>query len=143
MATQLTADDARQSLQNHAAVKGDEVRQKYGDIGWGQLLKILADHTVVRYPCEVAFDASALEVGESAFAQARGDAPSDGFTIFVHPHFVDRPQDAICLVLYQLVLVNYGPFASADDAEAFGAAALGISVEDYYQRMCALADQLG
>jgi hypothetical protein len=46
------------------------------------------------------------------------------------------------LVLYQLVLVNYGDFASPDDAEAFGAAALGISREAYYQMVCQAADDV-
>jgi len=45
-------------------------------------------------------------------------------------------------VLYQLVVVNYGEFASADDAEIFGAAVLGLSKEDYYQGVCELADQI-
>jgi hypothetical protein len=39
-------------------------------------------------------------------------------------------------------VVNYGEFASADDAETFGAAALGLSKDDYYQAVCALADEL-
>lgn len=47
------------------------------------------------------------------------------------------------LVLYQLVLVNYGEFASAEDAECFGAAALGMAREEYYQGLCELADQIG
>ena len=46
------------------------------------------------------------------------------------------------LVLYQLVLVNYGEFASAEDAETFGAAVLGISRDEYYQTLCEMADQL-
>jgi hypothetical protein len=46
------------------------------------------------------------------------------------------------LVLYQLVLVNYGEFASPDDAETFGAAALGLAKDDYYHALCALADEL-
>jgi hypothetical protein len=44
------------------------------------------------------------------------------------------------LVLYQLVLVNYGEFASADDAETFGAAVLGFSQPEYYHALCELAD---
>ena len=47
------------------------------------------------------------------------------------------------LVLYQLVLVNYGEFSSADDAETFGAAALGMSKDAYYHRLCELVDLLG
>jgi hypothetical protein len=46
------------------------------------------------------------------------------------------------LVLYQLVLVNYGAFASSDDAETFGAAALGLTKEEYYGTLCRLADGL-
>jgi hypothetical protein len=46
------------------------------------------------------------------------------------------------LVLYQLVLVNYGAFASSDDAETFGAAALGLARDEYYGTLCRLADEL-
>jgi hypothetical protein len=38
--------------------------------------------------------------------------------------------------------VNYGPFASPDDAETFGAAALGLDKDEYYARLCELADQI-
>jgi hypothetical protein len=143
MATQLTADDGRQSMEAHAASKGAEMRNKHGPtIGWGQLLKILSDRTLVRYPCEIVFDAAPLEKNECAHARGKGDLPSDGFTIFVHPFFAAQPPQAVQLVLYQLVIVNYGPFASADDAEALGAAALGISKDEYYQGLCQIADHL-
>jgi hypothetical protein len=142
MATQLTADDARQSLESHAESKGAEMREKYGDLGWGQLLQILRDDTLVRYPCEVIFDANGLIAGECAHAAQKGELPSDGFTIFVHPRFAANPPHALRLVLYQLVVVNYGPFAASSDAEALGAAALGISREQYYSDLCQSADQL-
>jgi hypothetical protein len=47
------------------------------------------------------------------------------------------------LVLYQLVAVNYGEFASADEAETFGAAALGLTRDEYYAVLCAMADEIG
>jgi len=47
-----------------------------------------------------------------------------------------------CLVFYQLVAVNYGEFASPDDAVTFGAAALGLAEADYYRIVCELADRL-
>jgi hypothetical protein len=46
------------------------------------------------------------------------------------------------LILYQLVAVNYGKFASDSDAERFGAAALGMEVDAYYHYICQLADEL-
>jgi hypothetical protein len=144
MAIQLTAEDARQSLNGHVAAKGREIRAKYGPhIGWKELLRILADRACVRYPCEIVFDAGALEPGEFAHPAAKGERPEEGFTMYVHPFFMTQLEHVSGLVLYQLVLVNYGEFASADDAETFGAAALGISRNEYYQILCGLADQVG
>ena len=144
MATTLTAEDARQSLTAHVEAKGIELFVKYGPrLGWGDLPRILADRAQVRYPCEIAFDASPLLPGECAHPVARGAAPEDGFTMCVHPLFMLQLERVPWLVLYQLVAVNYGEFASADDAETFGAAALGLTRDEYYAGLCALADQLG
>ncbi len=137
------AEDAQESLSGHAVYKGEELRAKYGtDIGWEQLHKILEDRTLVRYPCEIEFTAEGLEDGEFAFPQPKGETPEDGFVMRVHPVFQDRPDVVPGLVFYQLVAVNYGPFASADDAEAFGAAALGMDKDEYYRALCGYADEL-
>jgi hypothetical protein len=144
MAIQLTAEDARQSLNGHVAAKGREIRAKYGPhIGWQELLRILEDRACVRYPCEVVFDAGPLQTGEFAFPVAKGARPEDGFQMHVHPFFLTQLERVPGLVLYQLVLVNYGEFASADDAETFGAAALGLSQDEYYAMLCEMADEIG
>jgi hypothetical protein len=143
MATKLTVDDARQSLNAHVAVKGAEIREKYGrGIGWQKLLRLLEDRTFVRYPCEIVFDAAPLETGEFAHPVARGNRPEEGFTMYVHPFFMTQLSLVPALVLYQLVLVNYGEFASPDDAEVFGATALGLTRDEYYATLCAMADQV-
>jgi hypothetical protein len=144
MATQLTAEGAKQSLNAHVAAKGAEIFEKYGPvIGWKQLLQILEDRTVVRYPCELAFDAAFLRPGELAYPAPKDANPEEGFRVCVHPCFMMQLEYVPHIVLYQLVLVNYGEFASADDAETFGAAALGLPKEEYYRRLCQLADELG
>lgn len=144
MSTQLTADDARQSLSAHVAIKGAEIAVKYGPhIGWKELPLILQDRAFVRYPCEIVFDSTQLQPGEFAYPVPKGGKPEDGFAIHVHPVFMTQLQRVAWLVLYQLVLVNYGEFASPADAEIFGAAALGVSQDEYYVALCELADQLG
>jgi hypothetical protein len=144
MPKQLTVDDFKQSLNAHVAAKGEEIHVRYGPhIGWAELQRILNDRAAVRYPCELVFDASALQAGEFAHPIPKGACPEDGFTMFVHPYFMTQLEYVPWLVLYQLVCVNYGEFASADDAETFGAAALGISRDDYYAKLCELADQIG
>ena len=143
MAEHLTEHDARRSLTEHAAEKGAELFAKYGPNICGEdLPRILEDRAFVRDPCDLAFDASMLEPGEFAHPVAKGEQPEDGFTLCIHPVFRDQSDQLPLLVFYQLVLVNYGPFASSDDAEGFGAAALGMDREEYYRAICRLADQL-
>ncbi len=143
MATKLTAEHARQSLRQHVAETGAEIYEKYGPvIGWNELLRLLNDRTCVRYPCDIVFDAAPLNPGEFAYPAAKGNTPDEGFAMHVHPFFITDLKHVPYLVLYQLVVVNYGEFASAEDAEIFGAAALGLSRDDYYATLCGLADQL-
>jgi len=143
MATQLTADDARQSLNAHVGAKGEEIFSKYGPrIGWKELRLILEDRACVRYPCEIVFDGGPLGAGEFAHPLPKGRSPEDGFTMFVRPFFMTQLERVPYLVLYQLMLVNYGEFASADDAETFGASALGISKDDYYAALCEMVDEI-
>ena len=144
MATQLTAEDARQSLTAHVEAKGIEAFVKYGpQIGWGGLQRLLADRAIVRYPCEIVFDASPLLPGEFAHPVQKGDRPEDGFAMHVHPLFALELERVAPAVLYQLVAVNYGEFASADEAETFGAAALGLTRDEYYTLLCAMAEEVG
>jgi hypothetical protein len=139
----LTADDAKQSLSAHVAARGAEIFEKYGPrLGWNELLRLLEDRACVRYPCTVAFGAAPLQPGESAYPKANSGRPEDGFVIHIHPLFKAQLDRVAHLVLYQLVVVNYGEFASADDAETFGAAALGLSREHYYEGLCEMADLL-
>ena len=143
MTTLLTADDFKQSLNTHVAAKGEEIREKYGpEIGWKEMLQVLCDRSVVRYPCEVVFDAAPLLEGEFAHALPNSEDPRDGFKVFVHPFFSLQLERVPHLVFYQLVRVNYGEFASADDAEVFGASALGLSKDEYYGILCGMADDL-
>jgi hypothetical protein len=60
----------------------------------------------------------------------------------VHPHFFAHLDRVPWLVLYQLVALNYGEFASSEDAEMFGAAALGLTRDEYYQVLCEMADEV-
>ena len=138
-----TPADAKRSLNDHVADKGQEIHAKYGPkIGWRELQKIVLDRSVVRYPCEIAFTSEGLNEGEFAYPHPNGEVPEDGFVIRVHPVFMTELPLVPHLVFYQLVAVNYGEFASIDDAETFGASALGIPKEEYYQTICQLADQL-
>ena len=141
MAQKLTLEDAQESLTAHIAAKGAEIHEKYGPrIGWNELHLILENRECTRYPCEIVFSDTALRDGEFAYPVAKTENPEDGFIMQVHPFFSTQPGHVPALVLYQLVLVNYGDFASPTDAEIFGAAVLGIPQEEYYNALCEMAD---
>jgi len=143
MSKQLTADDFKESLNAHVAAKGEEIRERYGtDIGWKELLQILEDRSVVRYPCEIVFDAAPLLEDEFAHAMPNSENPQDGFQIYIHPFFSLQLARVPHMVFYQLVRVNYGEFASPADAEVFGASALGLSQDAYYETLCEIADEI-
>lgn len=143
MAIQLTAEDGRSSLAAHVEAKGAEIFAKYGpEIGWTELQQILQDNACVRYPVEILFEGTALEPGEMAHPVPNGNVPGDGFKLYVNPLLLTDLSRVPAVAFYQLVLVNYGEFASSDDAEAFGAAALGLAREAYYTLLCGIADEL-
>ncbi len=143
MARHLTVADARESLTAHVTARGIEVFMKYGPkIGWAELQGLLADRAYVRYPCEIVFDAGPLMAGEFAHPEPKGETPEAGFTMYVHPAFQGDLAAVPALVLYQLVTVNYGEFAAVDEAESFGAAALGLTRDEYYDLVCELADRV-
>jgi hypothetical protein len=144
MAKQLTIDDAKESLNAHVERKGRELFEKYGPrIGWNEIQQILQDRAFVRYPCEIIFSADVLQEGEFAHpVPIQSDCPDAGFKMYVHPYFSIQLQRVPYLVLYQLVLVNYGDFVSAEDAEIFGSSALGISKEEYYKILCEISDEI-
>jgi hypothetical protein len=143
MPHELTLDDARESLTAHIAAKGAEIHAKYGPrIGWPELSRILADRESVRYPCDLAFDAAPLQPDECAYPVPNGERPEDGFRLCVHPYFSVDPDRVPLLALYQVAAINYGAFASPYDAEAFGAAVLGIPQDEYYASLCAMADEI-
>ena len=144
MEQKLTVEDAKQSLTAHAAEKGVQLREKHGsNLSWKDLQQVLQDRSLVRYPCEVVFDEEGLLPGEMAHPFPRGERPEDGFRLHIRPRYKSQLDGTLPIVLYQLVLVNYGEFAGPADAEAFGAAALGLTTDEYYATMCELADRCG
>src|SRR5436190_11076284 len=102
----LTVEDARQSLTAHAAEKGCQLSEKYGPtLDWKQLLLAIQDRSVVRYPCEVCFEATGLLPDEMAHPFPQGDKPEKGFRLHVRPIYMTDLEGAVAIVLYQLVLI--------------------------------------
>ena len=143
MATKLTLKDGQEAMIAHAMAKGEEIRRRYGpEITSEVLPKILRDETCTRYSTCLVFDAAGIPEGTFGAARPVKNNPGEGYQLFIHPCFQDRPEVLPALTLYHLVTVNYGDFATAETAEAFAAAALGMEREEYYTFVCRLADEV-
>lgn len=140
----LTIEDGKKALLHHAVEKGIALHEKYGNfIDFDTLQLILKDKDFTRYPTRVEFKSQFDEKGLFAFTeQLSTDDPTQGFVIYVHDYFRNKMSDVPALVLYHLVAVNYGDIATSEEAEIFGASALGMKKEEYYQLLCALTDQI-
>ncbi|MEW8508506.1 MAG: hypothetical protein AB2598_17565 [Candidatus Thiodiazotropha sp.] len=129
------------AVSQHALEKAKEIRHRYGtDIDYQVVLNMLDDRKSVRYPVQVRFATTGIEPGMFANTQPVSDNPEDGYTISLHSYFEHRHHDLPALILYQLVLVNYGDLATANDAEIFGATVLGMDRDAYYEHITSLVD---
>ncbi|MCF6313113.1 MAG: hypothetical protein L3J39_11735 [Verrucomicrobiales bacterium] len=143
-----TEEDGKRSLVEHAADKAYEARQEHGinllpGLPLEALDAIIEDRRFVRYPMQLIFNRDPLKEGEFAYLQAVNQGvPNEGFVLFVHPQFEGNDDILPMIVAYHLVCVNYGEIAGPEAAEAFGAALMGMEVEDYYQQLCQIADSL-
>lgn len=140
----LTVEDGKKALLHHAVEKALALEAKYGHfIDYEMILKILQDKDFVRYPTRLEFNSQPIDKGFFAVVDAVSDEdPSQGYVIYIHEHFKNRLGDVPAIVLYQLVAINYGVIATNEEAEIFGATALGLKQDEYYQLMCSLADQV-
>ena len=144
MDNKLTPEDGKKALLHHVVEKAIALREKYGNfIDFSTLERILEDRDFVRYPTRMEFSSQSIDDGFFAIAEPVSiDDPSQGYVIYIHEHFKNKLGDVPALVLYQLVIVNYGDIVTGEEAELFGATVLGMEKEEYYQLLCTLADQI-
>lgn len=141
MTDRPTEQDGRQALRDHLLEKACPARARYGpSIGADEIVSILSDREVVRYPTVLRFDDTNLMPGEFAHAEAVGEHPADGFCLYVHPCFEPMRDVWPLLIAYHIPPINYGEIVEAEDCEVFGAALLGLETGAYYAKLCELAD---
>lgn len=143
---EATVAEGLEALRDHVVDKAFAAREAYGDHGGpidaAALAELLQDSRFVRFPVRVAFGAARLQPGEFAYPEAVNGDPRQGYVLWVHPHFEARPDDVALLIAYHLVIVNYGDIADEEHAELYAATLLGMEQQTYYQRICALADEV-
>ncbi len=136
----LGEDSLKQRLQEQATFS----HFRYGALTLDNLEAFLSDPDSVRYPTRLVY-----EFGEMAmhqFAQPDFDyrnPDENGRVIYLRPLLRDRPDLVILAVAYISPLLNYGAIIKDEHCLLYGATLLGLMEEEFYQRICALADFVG
>lgn len=134
----------QQSLREHILAQAVVAHQKHGPLTADKLDALLHDPACLRHPVRLVF-----EFGEMAmhqFAQPDIDwrnTEQDGRVLYVRPLLKNRPDFLPLAVAYMIPLINYGDIISDDHCLLYGATLLGLLEDEYYEKMCALADFIG
>jgi hypothetical protein len=143
MSNAPTESDGKRALRDHAIERARLARHRHGPtFDSGSILRLLDDREFVRYPVGIRYDATGLQRGEFGHAEPLADHPRGGFCLFLHPALESLPELLPLAIAYHIPPVNYGDITEAEDCEAFGATLLGMDTDEYYSRLCALADSL-
>lgn len=133
-----------QSLREHLQAQAIVARAKHAPLTFATLDPLLLDPECLRYPTRLVF-----EVGEMAmhqFAQPDVDfrsAAGDGRVLYLRPLLRDHPDQVVVAVAYMVPVINYGDIITDAHCVLYGAALLGLTEEEFYTQVCALADLVG
>jgi hypothetical protein len=134
----------QESLREHLLAQALVAHRKHAPVTFEKLEALLQDPECLRHPTRLAF-----EFGEMAmhqFGQPDVDhrnPAQDGRVLYLRPRLRERPDLIPLAVAYMIPVINYGEVISDAHCLLYGATLLGLTEEDYYQQLCALADWSG
>lgn len=144
LSPEALAASAQVSLREHLVAQALVARHKHAPFTPASVEALLNDPACVRYPTRLVF-----EFGEMAlhqFAQPDldpRDPERNGRVLYLRPALRDRSDRIAQAVAYMIPLINYGEVISDEHCLLYGATLLGLTEEEYYRQMCALADWAG
>ena len=132
------------SLREHLLAQAVVAHQKHGPVTFEKLDALLHDPDCLRYPVRLVY-----EFGEMAmhqFAQPDLDHRNQeqgGRVLYLRPLLKDHPDQVVLAVSYMIPLINYGRVIGDDHCLLYGATLLGMMEDEYYRKLCALAELVG
>ncbi|MFT7486981.1 MAG: hypothetical protein ACI9F9_002839 [Candidatus Paceibacteria bacterium] len=139
----LTQEDGYRALRGHIQDKAQLARERHGsDLARGDLSGLLEDRDIVRHPTALVWDSSQLRSGEFGIAKKVEVDGARSYVLILHEHFTGRGEELAMVAAYHIPTINYVDLVTHEEAELFGATLFGLEVDEYYARVCQLADEL-
>jgi hypothetical protein len=132
------------SLREHLLALATLAHAKYAPITPANLDALLHDSACVRYPTRLVFEFG--DMAAHQFAQPewdRSDPQTKGRVLYLRPYLREHPDQTVLAVAYMLPALNYGEVVTDEHCRVYGATLLGMLEEEFYQRICQLADATG
>lgn len=116
------------------------VARLHSPLSADNLGQFLLDSACLRYPTTLEFDSEGLESNQFAqpFLEER-----DGVrccVLRVHPRYESNAEAIPYFVAYMAAAINYGPLASPDLCEEYGASLMGLETDVFYTTLLGWVD---
>ncbi len=134
----------QQSLRDHLVAQALVAHQKYAPLTFDKLDALLRDPDCLRHPTRLVFELGAMALHQ--FAQPDIDwrhREADGRVLYLRPALRERPDLIVPAVAYMIPGINYGDVVTDEHCLLYGAALLGLPIDEFYERVCRLADFVG
>jgi hypothetical protein len=144
----LSTDDwARrgdQSLREHLLAQASFAHAKHAPLTLERLAILLTDRDCLRYSVRLIFGFGEMAMHQFAQPGLDPDEPaSNRRVLYLRPALQDKLDLIPLAAAYLIPVINYGDIVTDEHALQYGATLLGLTEEEYYQQLCALADLCG
>lgn len=132
------------SLREHILAQAVVAHHRHAPLNPDKVAALLCDPGCVRYRARILFELGDMAAHQFVHPGPRPGRPgNDDMVLFVHPALADHPECLPAAVAYAIPQINYGDPVTDEHCLLYGAALLGITTEEYYAALCAIADLVG
>lgn len=137
----MDPQEAEQALHAHALEGAERVRRNLGGALCSQNLpEFLEADGCLRCPTELCFDEYDFEAHQFAEPEFITISGQQKCILHLRAKYETRAEDHPYLVAYMAACINYRDAATAALCEEYGAALLGLEVQTFYEKVCAIVD---
>jgi hypothetical protein len=132
------------SLREHILAQAVVAHHHHAPLSPDKVAALLRDPVCVRYRARILFEFGDMAAHQFVHPGPRPERPgNDDMVLFVHPALADHTECLPAAVAYAIPQINYGGPVTDEHCLLYGATLLGITTDEYYAALCAIADLVG
>jgi len=138
------AQAGEHALREHLVAQAQVAHAKYAPFDAPMFDSLLADPSCLRHPVRLVYEFGPMAMHQFAHPDLDWrNTEADGRVLYLRPMLRDRPDLVLLAVAYMIPVLNYGDIATDGHCLAYAATLLGLTEDECYLRICAMADHIG